>query len=387
VSPPVERAALISGIGMSQVGRRLHLDPWALTADAALDAIADAGLTPDDIDGVATYPGALWSTPGITGAGVDDVRSMLGLRLRWYTGGGEVPGQLGSIANAVLAVGAGLADHVLCFRTVWESTAQDDMGGRSSALTSGKALKYGRETDQWNAPYGMGYPSYAAMIMQRRFELDGGSREQIAQVALTARAHAALNPAAVYREPMSMDDYLASRMISDPLCLYDCDVPVDGSVAVVVSRADSPAIDRTRAVGIEAMGTASGFEACGRMLWERTDLTPADVDVAQLYDGFTIIAVQWLEALGFCGPGEGLAFVEGGTRISLDGELPLNTGGGQLSGGRLHGYGYLHEACVQLRGLGGDRQVDPLPRVAAVSSGAENFTSALLLTAPSGSSR
>ena len=215
--------------------------------------------------------------------------------------------------------------------------------------------------NQWNAPYGMGYPSYAAMIMQRRFELDGATREQIAQIALTARAHAALNPAAVYRDPMTMDDYLGSRMISDPLCLYDCDVPVDGSVAVVVSRSDSAAVDRSRAVAIEAMGTASGFEACGRMLWSRTDLTPADVDVAQLYDGFTVIAIQWLEALGFCGPGEGPAFVEGGTRIALDGELPLNTGGGQLSGGRLHGYGYLHEACLQLRGLGDARQVHPTP--------------------------
>jgi len=382
VTTPIERSALIAGIGMSQVGRRLHVDPWSLTADAALEAIADAGLTPDDIDGVSTYPGALWSTPGITGAGVDDVRSMLGLRLRWYTGGGEIPGQLGSIANAVMAVASGLAEHVLCFRTVWESTAQDEMGGRSAAVGGGKPSKYGREMNQWNAPYGMGYPSYAAMIMQRRFELDGAAREQIAQIALTARANAALNPAAVYRDPMTMDDYLDSRMISDPLCLYDCDVPVDGSVAVVVSRSDSPAVDRSRAVAIEAMGTASGFEECGKMLWSRTDLTPADVDVAQLYDGFTILAVQWLEALGFCGPGEGPSFIEGGKRIALDGELPLNTGGGQLSGGRLHGYGHLHEACVQLRGLGDARQVHPVPKVAAVSSGAEHFTSALLLTAP-----
>ena len=382
MTTPIERSALIAGIGMSQVGRRLHVDPWSLTADAALEAIADAGLTPDDIDGVSTYPGALWSTPGITGAGVDDVRSMLGLRLRWYTGGGEIPGQLGSIANAVMAVASGLAEHVLCFRTVWESTAQDEMGGRSAAVGGGKPSKYGREMNQWNAPYGMGYPSYAAMIMQRRFELDGAAREQIAQIALTARANAALNPAAVYRDPMTMDDYLDSRMISDPLCLYDCDVPVDGSVAVVVSRSDSPAVDRSRAVAIEAMGTASGFEECGKMLWSRTDLAPADVDVAQLYDGFTILAVQWLEALGFCGPGEGPSFIEGGKRIALDGELPLNTGGGQLSGGRLHGYGHLHEACVQLRGLGDARQVHPVPKVAAVSSGAEHFTSALLLTAP-----
>src|SRR5690349_94374 len=114
------------------MGRRLHRDPWALTADATLAAIADAGLTPADIDGVSTYPGALWSTPGITGAGTDDVRAMLGLKLRWHTGGGELPGQLGSVVNAAMAVGSGLAEHVLCFRTVWESTAQEQIGSRSA---------------------------------------------------------------------------------------------------------------------------------------------------------------------------------------------------------------------------------------------------------------
>lgn len=382
---PIERSALITGVGISDVGRRLHVDPWAHTADAALAAIADAALTTADIDGVSTYPGAFWFTAGITGAGVDDVRSMLGLQLRWYTGGGELPGQLGSVANAVLAVGSGLANHVLCFRTVWESSAQDDLGGRSAAVSSatgGRPLQFGRELQQWSAPYGMGYPSYAAMIMQRRFEIDGATREQVAQVALTARTNAAHNPAAIYRDPLTMDDYLTSRMISDPLCLYDCDVPVDGSVAFIISRADDASIDRSTAVGIEAMGTASGFQACGEMLWSRTDLTPGDVQVAQLYDGFTILAIQWLEALQLCAPGEGLSFVEGGGRIALDGELPINTGGGQLSAGRLHGFGGLHEACVQLRGDGAGRQVDPVPRVGVVTSGAEHFTSALLLTGP-----
>ncbi len=382
MSPPVERGAVISGIGLSRVGRRLGVDPWVLTADAALAAIADAGLTADDIDGVATYPGALWSTAGITGAGVDDVRSLLGLRLRWYTGGGEVPGQLGSVANAAMAIGSGLVDHVLCFRTVWESTAQAELGGRSAAVGAGKSLRYGRQLDLWSAPYGMGYPSYSALHMQRRMEVHGATREQFGQVALVARANAAHNADAVYRDPMTLDDYLGARMISDPVCLYDCDVPVDGSVAFVLSRADHPAVDRRRAIGIEAMGTASGYDACGEMLWSRTDLTPADVDVAQLYDGFTVLVIEWLEALGFCGDGEGPAFVGDGRRIALDGELPISTGGGQLSGGRLHGYGGLHEACLQLRGLGGARQVPDDPEVAVVSSGAEHFTSALLLTAP-----
>ncbi len=377
MSGPVERQAVISGIGCSDIGRRLHRDPWALTADAALTAIADAGLTADDIDGVATYPGALWSTPGITGAGVDDVRTMLGLRLKWYAGGGEVAGQLGSLINAVLAVGAGLAEHVLCFRTVWESTAQSQLGGRAATVGQGAV----RESHQWNAPYGVGYSTYGGLTMARYMHESGATREQLAQIPVVSRANAAHNPLAVYREPLSVDDYLSARMISDPLCLYDCDVPVDGSIAVVVSRAAGRAIDSARTVTIQGMGSASGFQPCADMLWSRTDLKPADVDIAEIYDGFSILAVHWLEALGLCPRNETAAFVEGGHRIGLDGELPINTNGGQLSAGRMHGYGALYEACLQLRGDAGERQVNPRPGVAAVSSGAENFTSCLLLAA------
>lgn len=373
-TPKPESAAVISGVGCSAIGRRLGRDPLLLTADAALAALADAGLTADDVDGVSTYPGAVGSTPGITGAGVDDVRALLGLDLRWHTGGGELPGQLGSIVNAVLAVATGLATHVLCFRTVWESTAQATAGSRSSVVA-----RSSRESLQWGVPYGAGYSTYGALAMQRYMSETGATREQFAQLAVVSRANAAGNPDAVYREPMTVGDYLGARMISDPLCILDCDVPVDGAVAVVVSRAGSTAVDPGRAVRIEAMGPASGFEVSAAMLWSRTDLTPADVDVALVYDGFTIYAVRWLEALGLTPPGETGPFVEGGERISLDGELPISTGGGQLSGGRLHGYGALLEACVQLRGLGGARQVPSAPGVAVVSSGAESFTSCLLL--------
>jgi acetyl-CoA acetyltransferase len=369
-----ESAAVISGIGASQIGRRLHLDPLALTADAALAAIADAGLTADDIDGVSTYPGASGSTPGITGAGVDDVRDLLGLKLRWHTGGGELPGQLGSIVNAVLAVATGLATHVLCFRTVWESTAQDQAGSRSSLVAQSA-----RESLQWNKPYGSGYATYGALAMARYMYETGATREQIAQLAVVSRANAAGNPDAVYRSAMTVDDYLNSRMISDPLCMYDCDVPVDGSVAVIVSRSDASNIGSS-AIRIEAMASASGVGPCAEMLWSRTDLTATDVALAEIYDGFTIYAIRWLEGLGLTPPGGTGEFIEGGKRISLDGELPISTGGGQLSAGRLHGYGALLEACIQLRGLGGARQVPGNPGVAIVTSGAENFTSCLLLT-------
>ena len=117
----------------------------------------------------------------------------------------------------------------------------------------------------------------------------------------------------------------------------------------------------------------------GAALWERTDYQPEDVDLAQLYDGFSFIALSWLEALGLCGRGESGPFIEGGSRIARDGVLPLNTNGGQLSAGRMHGWGYVGEACTQLWGEGGERQVEPRPKVAAVGSGGGIFAGALLL--------
>jgi len=123
----------------------------------------------------------------------------------------------------------------------------------------------------------------------------------------------------------------------------------------------------------------ASVEAAAEM-WSRTDLRPADVDVAELYDGFTFLTFAWLEALGLCGDGEAGPFVEGATRIALDGQLPLNTYGGQLSAGRMHGYWVLHEACLQLRGEAGARQVPRQPEVAVVSVGGGPIAGCLLLT-------
>lgn len=370
----LEKTAAISGIGISETGRRLGIDPWLLTVKAALAAIADAGLTPDDIDGISTYPGAQGSTPGMSGAGVDDVRALLGLKTRWHTGGSELPGQLGSVVNAVAAVAAGLANHVLCFRTVWESTAQEQAGGDRSKLLQSGAV---REYKQWTDPYGCGYPTRGALWMQRYMHDKGATRAQIGQIAVTCRTHAGLNPGAVYRQPMSLEEYLDARMISDPLCLYDCDVPMDGSVAFVVSRADS--VDRSRAIAIEAVGSATGFEEAAGMMWSRTALRPEDVKLAEIYDGFSILTLMWLESLGLVG-GNAARFIEGGENIALTGRLPLNTAGGQLSAGRMHGYGHLHQACRQLRGEAGEAQITSVPGVAVISSGAPTFSSCLLLS-------
>jgi acetyl-CoA acetyltransferase len=237
-------------------------------------------------------------------------------------------------------------------------------------------------------------------VAERRVHEFGLTRAQLGQIALNGRRNAALNPKAVYRDPMSLEDYLAARMISTPLCLYDCDAPCDGSTALVVSHRDYAPDAPHQACHVNAAGTAlygrpswDQFDDMTSMasrdaassMWLRTDLRPTDVDVAELYDGFSILTMVWLESLGFCGRGESGPFVAGGEKaIGLEGELPLNTAGGQLSGGRLHGFGLIHEACVQLRGEGGERQVHRpggrLPEVAAVSNGGGPIAGTLLLT-------
>jgi acetyl-CoA acetyltransferase len=392
----LERSAAVTGIGQSEVGRRLGRDPLALTADACLEAIADAGLTRDDIDGLSTYPGGMVpGAVGFSGAGITDVQEMLGLKLDWFCGGLELPGQLGSVINACAAVATGLANHVLCFRTVWESTAQG--GGRRMGIGAGGGGSFRADgTMQWSLPFGAASAAvWIAMNAQRHFHEFGTTREQLAQIALNARKNAALNPKAVYRDPMTMDDYLNARMISWPFGLYDCDAPCDGSTAIIVSNVERAADLRKPVLRVESVGSAirgrpswdnwddlttMALRDASAMLFERTDLEPADVDVAELYDGFSFITLAWIEALGFCGRGEGGSFIEGGQRIALDGELPLNTAGGQLSGGRLHGYGTLHEAAVQLWGEGEQRQVPNDPRVAVAAAGGGPLGGCLMLT-------
>jgi acetyl-CoA acetyltransferase/uncharacterized OB-fold protein len=397
-----ERLAVVSGVGQSDVGRRLYRSPIDLTVDACLEAIADAGLTPADIDGVATYPGAMDVPPGFSGVGVTEVQEALRLELDWYNGGLENPGQLGSVVTACAAVAAGYARHVLCFRTVTEASAQGDagrasvtMGGGLGGASQSGGVRIGGFM-QWCLPFGA--PSAAnwiALYAQRYMHTYGMTREQLAQVALICRRHATLNPKAIYRQPMTLDDYLGVRMISTPLGLYDCDAPCDGSTAVIVSAAETAPDLRRRPVQVEAIGSAlrgrnswDQWEdlttmACrdaSAMLWDRSDLRPADVDVVELYDGFSFITVAWLEALGFCGKGEAGAFLEDGDRFARDGSLPLNTNGGQLSGGRLHGYGLLHEACLQLWGEAGDRQVPGDPGLAVAAAGGGTVASCLLLS-------
>jgi acetyl-CoA acetyltransferase len=394
----IERRACITGIGQSEVARRLFRDPLEITLDACLAAIADAGLTVRDIDGLSTYPGNA-GPPGFSGAGAVEVHDALRLQLNWCDSGIETPGQLGAVIKACLAVGAGLANHVLCFRSVWEGSAQGTKGragvmpgsgGRTSARATGFV--------EWTLPFSA--PSAAiwvAMFAQRHFHLYGTTRAQMAQIALTARRNAANNPAAIYTEPLTLDDYFNARMICTPFCLYDCDIPCDGATAFVVSRLERardtrrPSPIRVEAVGTALRGRPSWDQFddlstmanrdASRHLWTRTDLKPRDVDLVEIYDGFSWLTMSWLESLGMCGIGESGPFIEGGKRIGRDGELPLNTHGGQLSAGRLHGFGFLHEACVQLWREGGPRQVaKPNPQVAIAAAGGGNTCGCMLLT-------
>jgi acetyl-CoA acetyltransferase/uncharacterized OB-fold protein len=388
-----EHKVAITGIGMSEIGRRLMRPPVSLTVEACRRAVEDAGLQMSDIDGLATWPGAMPGGGGISEGGVPVVEEALGVHPTWHSGGIETSGQTGSIVNAMLAVASGLCRHVLCFRTVWESTNTDLLRNGGLPLPKGGAV--GGDF-QWRIPYGAASAAnWIAMQASAYFAKYGGSREVLGRIAVNARSNAALNPNAVYRDVMTMDDYLAARPISTPLGLFDCDVPCDGAVAIVISARDSAPDLRQPAVLVDAVGTQiterqswdqgtmehlpNAFGPAAH-LWSRASVGRADIDVAMLYDGFSFNCLTWLEGLGFCGIGEAVDFIGDGARIALGGELPVNTHGGQLSGGRTHGYGFVHEAVMQLRGDAGERQVAGA-EVAVVGVGGGVPGGAFVLTA------
>ncbi len=389
-----ERRSIISGIGISRIGRRTGIPGLELTLESSRAAIADAGLQPSDIDGIAT----LGDTP------LRDTAAALGIE-PVYTGGGvDTGGLLSPVMSACLAVATGRVRHVLVYRTV-QMIGGAMVGDRSGAPPSTGDARPAEGVSSMASVMGdmgtlLAYHAYSAanwlaMHCQRHMYLYGTTKEQLGWLAINSRRNAALNPRAVYRDPMTMDDYLTVRMVSTPFGLYDCDVPVDGSIAFVISRAEHAGACPQPPVVVEAYGGSPGRGAwvdrpdypnmasvdAAAEMWSRTSLGATDVDVAQLYDGFTFLTFAWLEALGLCAEGESGPFVDGATRIALDGELPLNTYGGQLSAGRMHGYWVLHEACVQLRGEGGDRQMTrKTPEVAAVAVGGGPIAGCMLLT-------
>jgi len=381
-----EQRSIISGIGISPIGRHTGIPGIELTLSAARAAIADAGITAAEVDGIST----MGDTP------LAETAAALGID-PGYTGGGfDTGGLLSPFMSACVAVAEGRARHVLVYRTV------QMFGG--SILPAGEDPPAQQREARLSSAMGdmaplLTYHAYSAtnwlaMHCRRHMHLYGTTKEQLGWLAINSRRNAGLNPLAVYRDPIRMDDYLGARMVSTPLSLLDCDVPVDGSIAFVVSaaeHADSCPRRPLRPLAFGGSGGVGGWiqrddypkmasvEAAAQM-WNRTDLEAKDIDIAELYDGFTFLTVAWLEALGLCADGEAGPFVDGATRIALDGELPLNTYGGQLSAGRMHGYWVLHEACVQLRGDAGERQVAKQPEVAVVSNGGGPIAGCLLLT-------
>ena len=385
-----EQRSIIAGLGISRIGRRTGIPALELSLDSSRQAIADAGLTASDIDGVAT----LGDTP------LAEMEAALGLDLRYTGGGFDTGGLLSPVMSACLAVAGGRANHVLVYRTVQmiggtmlpaQGSPPPPADGADPPAAFASIMA---DVGPLLASHAYSAANWLAMHCRRHMHLYGTTKDQLGWLAVTSRGHAGLNPLAVYRQPITLDDYRSARPVSEPFGLLDCDVPVDGSIAVVVSRAEHAADCPNHPLRVEAMGGSPGAggwfhrpdypamassEAAAEM-WGRTDLGPADVDVAELYDGFTFLTLAWLEALGFCGVGESGPFVEGGSRIGLVGELPLNTYGGQLSAGRMHGYWVLHEACTQLRGDAGARQVAGGPEVAVVSNGGGPIAGCLLVT-------
>ena len=247
------------------------------------------------------------------------------------------------------------------------------------------------------APYGCtSIFQWHAMAWQRYMHKYGATREHLATFVVNSRRNANLNPRAFfYTTPMTRDDYLSARWIAEPLCLFDCDIPVEGCVALVLTTAERARDLRNPPAYVAGYGQNTSrrrtlfhyalddYLACGaslaNKLWASSGLGPQDMAAAQLYDGFSPSTLYWLEAAGFCPPGTAYAFIQDG-RIALEGELPLNTFGGSLSEGRLHGMGHIAEAVFQVTGRAEKRQIPDAAAVCAIDGSPMLRGSGLVVT-------
>jgi acetyl-CoA acetyltransferase len=386
-----EKQVCITGAGQSEVGRPSSRSAMQLTLDACHQAVADAGLTMAEIEGIGTYPGKFSAGGGIGPVSTTDAAFALGIKPKYVISSADGHSHMGPIFAAIWAIANGIARHVLIFRAVHQATAR--LSSRQSTLLSGSGSRRVDGGNAWSVPFNARSPANIfALYAQAYFDKYGATSEQLGAIAVNGRNMARHNPKAIYRTPITIDDYMASRVISSPLRLYDCDSHIDGATAILLSHRDTVKNTRNPPIHIEAIGMSLGgigagvhqgdFSAlacdkAGAQLWSRTDLKPRDVDCAQIYDGFSIHVLMWLEGLQLVSRGEAARFVEGGSRIGLDGELPLNTSGGQLSAGRFHGFGHTHEATVQLWGRGGGRQVKDA-KTCLVANGGYGFGTMLL---------
>ncbi|BCO39096.1 hypothetical protein MINTM001_02350 [Mycobacterium paraintracellulare] len=359
----------IAGVALSDVGRVDDKGPYELIAQASRRALADAGLTPGDVDGLAsTGQGTL---PPV------DVGEYLGLRPRWIdsTAVGGASWEV-MAAHAADAIAAGHADVVLL---TYGSTARSDLrkGLRGANINWGA-----RGPLQWEAPYGHTLISKYAMAARRHMFTYGTTIEQLAEVAVSARFNAADNPEAYYREPITIDDVLGGPMIADPFTKLHCCIRSDGGAAAVLVSAERAKDLRSKPVWVLGSAettshmltsqwddlTVGPAAVSGPLAFARAGVSPSDVDVAEIYDAFTYMLLLTIEDLGFCPKGEGGAFVEKGS-LRLGGALPTNTDGGGLSACHpgQRGLFLLVEAARQLRGECGPRQVSDA-KIACVSA-------------------
>ncbi|MFD4648354.1 acetyl-CoA acetyltransferase [Streptomyces sp. NPDC058441] len=367
------RRVAIAGIALSDCGRVDEATPYALHAQAARRAVADSGLTPDVVDGFASA--------GLGTLAPVEVAEYLGLKPRWVEST-SVGGSTWEVmaAHAADAIAQGHARAVLL---VYGSTARSDVkaGRRTSNLSFGA-----RGPLQFEVPYGHSLIAKYAMAARRHMHEYGTTLEQLAEVAVQARANAALNPEAMFRDPVTVDDVLDGPMIADPFTKLHCCIRSDGGAAVLLVAEDLLPDCAKSPVWVLGSGeyvshttmsewddfTVSPAAVSGKLAFERAGVTPDEIDLAEIYDAFTYMTLVTLEDLGFCAKGEGGSFAEKG-RLLRDGGLPTNTDGGGLSAQHpgMRGLFLLVEAVRQLRGEAGERQVRKaggrLPRLAVAS--------------------
>jgi acetyl-CoA acetyltransferase len=368
------RVAIV-GVGFSEVARLTDLSYKDLTVQSARAALDDAGMRPDDVDGIVLHAIGQPEANGESPESAINVllgAQMLGMSpVNFYA---PAPTNFGDSVNAAIAaVRAGFCHTCIAIHPCRTARRKPPPGSPpvSPSHAAAAPMRFGGDY-QFSAPFGPpgGAGIIAGLAMQRHMSLYGTTEEQFAAQQVVQRSHAALNEDALFRDPITVDDYLASRWISRPARLLDCDYPCDASGAVIFTTEERAANWRKPPVFVEAAAMAAthttweylddifggATAVCADTLWSRTSLTPADIDCAQLYDGFSIIARSWLESLGFCGPGESGPFIEEG-HTRLGGTIPMNTDGGSCNVGRRHGSGHCIEAVRQLRGECGARQV------------------------------
>src|SRR5690349_16685005 len=387
----------VVGVGATPYYRRgdsLPQSPMEMAGKAVIAALTDAGLTVDDLDGFALYSMGFDTSLLAQWLGVPDVRFTAML-----TGGGG--GAAGSVGLAAAAIVAGMADVVVSVMTLQQAASRFGASfaprGRPGATYSAPPSP---EADFVQPSGLMGPGQMFAVLATRHMHLYGTTREHFAEVAISTRANAVRRPTALMREPLTLDDYFAARMISDPLCLYDFCLECDGAVAVVTTSAErardlkQPPVYVTGSAhgghgrwgqAITWMGmpdeyfASSGHRPIAQRLWEMAECGPADVDVALLYDHFSPMVLMQLEDYGFCPIGESGPFVAAGSIRWPDGSLPVNTHGGNLSEGYIIGMTHVREGVEQIRGTAVN-QVDGA-EVALVTGGPASIpTSSVLFT-------